>query len=58
MLVEILIIKMGNIKDTVIQSLSHVRLCDPMPWSLPSPSVPHQPLKFVQVRVHRVGDAI
>ena len=39
MLVEIVIIKMGNIKDTVVQSLSHIRLCNPMHWSSPSPTL-------------------
>ena len=41
-----------------VQSLSHVRLCDPMNCSTPGFPVHHQLLEFTQTHVHRVGDAI
>ena len=41
-----------------VQSLSHVRLCDPTNGSLPGLPVHHQLLEFTQTHVHRVGDAI
>ena len=41
-----------------VQSLSHVRLCDPMNCSMPGLPVHHQLLEFTQTRIHRVGDAI
>ena len=42
----------------VVQSPSHVRLCDPMDCSMPGFSVPHHLPEFAQVHVHRIGDAI
>ena len=40
------------------QSLSRVRLCDPMNRSAPGLPVRHQLPEFTQTHVHRVGDAI
>ena len=33
-------------------------LCNPMDWSIPGLSVTHHLLKFAQVHVHCIGDAI
>jgi len=41
-----------------VQSLSHVRLCDPMNCSTPDLSVHHQLPEFTQTHIHRVSDAI
>ena len=41
-----------------VQSLSHVRLCDPMNCSTPGLSVHHQLPEFTQTHAHLVGDAI
>ena len=41
-----------------VQSLSHVRLCDPMNCSMPGLPVHHHLPEFTQTRVHRVSDAI
>ena len=41
-----------------VQSLSRVRLCDPMNRSTPGLPVHHQLPEFTQTHVHRVGDAI
>ena len=41
-----------------VQSLSRVRLCDPMNFSTPDLPVHHQLPEFTQTHVHRVGDAI
>ena len=41
-----------------VQSLSRVRLCDPMNHSTPGLPVHHQLPEFTQTHVHRVGDAI
>ena len=41
-----------------VQSLSRVRLCDPMNHSTPGLPVHHQLLEFTQIHVHWVGDAI
>ena len=43
--------------SSVAQSLSRVRLCNPMDCSMPSLPVHHQLLEFTQTQVHRVGDA-
>ena len=40
------------------QSLSHVRLCDPMNRSTPGLPVHHQLPEFTQTHVHRVSDVI
>ena len=41
-----------------VQSLSRVRLYDPMDHSMPGLPVHHQLLEFAQTHVHRVSDAI
>ena len=41
-----------------VQSLSRVRLCDPMYRSMPGFPVHHQLPEFTQTHVHRVGDVI
>ena len=41
-----------------VQSLSRVRLCDPMNCSMPGLPVHHQLLEFTQTHIHWVGDAI
>ena len=41
-----------------VQSLSRVRLCDPMNRSTPGLPVHHQLPEFIQTDVHRVSDAI
>ena len=48
----------ANIGIRSDQSLSHVRLCDPMNHSTPGLPVHHQLLEFTQTHIHRVGDAI
>ena len=41
-----------------VQSLSRVRLCDPMDFSTPGLPVHHQLLELAQIHVNWVGDAI
>ena len=41
-----------------VQSLSRVRLCDPMNRSMPGLPVQHQLPEFTQTHIHRVSDAI
>ena len=41
-----------------VQSLSHVRICDPMGCSTPGFPVHHQLLEVAQTHVHRVSSAI
>ena len=41
-----------------VQSLSCVRLCDPMHCSTPGFPVHHQHLELTQTHVHQVGDTI
>ena len=41
-----------------VQSLSHVRLCDPMNHRAPGLSVHHQLPESTQTHVHQIGDAI
>ena len=41
-----------------VQSLSHVRLCDPTDCSTPGFRVHHQLPELAQTHVHQVGDAI
>ena len=41
----------------VVQSLSHVWLCDPMNCSTPGFPVCHYLPEFAQIHVHWVGDA-
>ena len=45
-------------KDRSVQSLSRVRLCNPMDCSTPGFPVHHQLPELTQTQVHRVGDAI
>ena len=40
----------------VVQSLSHVQLCDPVEWSTPGFSVLHHLQEFAQTHVHQVSD--
>ena len=47
-----------NFQFSSIQSLSHVRLCDPMNCSTPGLPVHHQLSEFTQTYAHWVGDAI
>ena len=41
-----------------VQSLNHVRLCNPMDCSTPGLPVHHHLPEFTQTHVHQVGDAI
>ena len=41
-----------------VQSLSHVRLCDPMNRSTPGLPVHHQLPELTQTHVHQVSDVI
>jgi len=47
-----------DVQFSSVQSLSRVRLCDPMNHSTPGLPVHHQLPEFTQTHVHRVGDAI
>ena len=46
------------LKFSLVQLLSHVRLCDPMDCSTPGFPIHHQLLDPTQTHVHQVGDAI
>ena len=46
------------IQFSSVQSLSNVRLCDPMNRSTPCLPVHHQLLEFTHTHIHRVSDAI
>ena len=49
----------GHVRDSVVsQSLSHVRLCDPMGCNMPGFSVHHQLPELPQTHVHWIGDTI
>ena len=48
----------AGILADVVQSLSPVRLCDPMDSSTPGFPVHHHLLKLAQTHVHCIGDAI
>ena len=48
----------GSVQFSSVQSLSHVRLCNPINRSTPGLPVHHQLLEFIQTHVHRVSDAI
>ena len=48
----------SSVQFSSVQSLSRVRLCDPMNRSTPRLPVHHQLPKFTQTHVHWVGDAI
>ena len=47
-----------SVQFSSVQSLSHVRLCDPMNRSTPGLPVHRQLPEFTQTQVHRVSDAI
>ena len=47
-----------SVQFSSVQSLSRVRLCDPMNRSMPGLPVHHQLPEFTQTHVHRVSDAI
>ena len=47
-----------SVQFSSVQSLSCVRLCDPMNHSTPGLPVHHQLPEFTQTHVHRVSDAI
>ena len=49
---------MNNDMFSSVQSLSHVRLFNPMNCSMPGLPVHHQLLEFTQTHAHLVGDAI
>ena len=51
-------IHLSNISFVVVQSLSHVQLCDSMDCSTPDFPVLHHFLEFALTHVHRVSDAI
>ena len=48
----------SSVQFSSVQSLSRVRLCDPMNRSTPGLPVHHQLPEFTQTHVHRVSDAI
>ena len=48
----------SSVQFSSVQSLSRVRLCDPMNCSTPGLPVHHQLPEFTQTHVHRGGDAI
>ena len=48
----------SSVQFSSVQSLSRVRLCDPMNCSMPGLPVHHQLPAFTQTHVHRVSDAI
>ena len=47
-----------QVQFSSVQSLSRVRLCDPMNHSTPGLPVHYQLPEFTQTHVHRVSDAI
>ena len=47
-----------SVQFSSVQSLSHVRLCDPMNRSMPGLSVHHQLTEFNQTHVHQASDTI
>jgi len=49
---------LSTVQFSSVQSLSHVRLCDPMNRRTPGLPVHHQLPEFTQTHVHWVGDAI
>ena len=52
------ILLLKRVQFSSVQSLSHVRLCDPMNRSTPGLPVHHQLPEFAQTHIHRVSDAI
>ena len=55
---QVLMARREPIHLSAVQSLRHVRFCDPTDCSTPGLPVPHQLLELTQTHVHRVGDAI
>ena len=55
---RILFLSIVSIQFSSVQSLSRVRLCDPMNRSTPGLPVHHQLPEFTQTCVHRVSDTI
>jgi len=53
-----LLITIYTLFVAVVQSPSHVRLCDSMDCSMPGLPVPHHLLEFAQVHVHCLSDVI
>ena len=51
-------LRIFSVQFSSVQSLSCVRLCDPMNCSMPGVLVHHQLPEFTQTHAHRVGDAI
>jgi len=49
---------MERLGFSLVQSLSRVRLCDPMNRSTPGFPIHHHLPEFTETHVHRVGDAI
>ena len=49
---------LGDIQFTSVQSLSRIRLCNPMGCCMPGFPVHNQPRDFTQTHVHRVRDAV
>ena len=49
---------LSSVQFSSVQSLSRVRLCDPMNFSTPGLPIHHQLLEFTQTHVHQVSDAI
>ena len=50
--------KYVSVQFSSVQSLSRVRLCNPMNGSMPSLPVHHHLPEFTQTHIHPVGDAI
>ena len=50
--------KVYLVQFSSVQSLSHVRLCDPMNRSTPGLPIHHQLPEFTQTHIHRVSDVI
>ena len=53
-----LLTSIALVQLSTVQSLSHVRLCDPMNHSTPGLPAHHQLPEFTQTHVHLVSDAI
>ena len=52
------VVSSASVQFSSVQSLSHVRLWDPMNWSMPGFPVHHQLPEFTQTYAHWVSDAI
>ena len=53
-----MILSMDSVLGCCSVAQSRLTLCDPMDCSTPDLPVPHHLLKFAQVHVHCIGDAI